>query len=35
MERRWVGLGDKLAESGPGWTGRIRRVLKSVGKTFR
>lgn len=26
MERRWVGLGDKLAESEPSWTERIKGV---------
>lgn len=35
MEKRWVGLGDKLARSRPGWTGRIRVLLRSVWKTFR
>lgn len=34
MEKRWFGMGDKLARPGQGWTGRIRAVLRSVWKTL-
>lgn len=35
MERRWLGSADKTAESGPGWTARIRGDLTAVCKIFR